>query len=395
MTQSIDLTAAVRAEEDRLIDIRRHLHANPELSNEEHETTKLVVAEMEAIGATRIPLDIATGAAFLLEGGRPGRTVLLRADLDGLPITEERDDLTFASKRAGAMHACGHDAHTAGLVGTARALAAHVEDLPGRYVITFQPAEEGQGGAKEMVAAGLLEATRPDVALGWHCASIFPTGYVGTRNDVLMAGFDAFSFELHGTGGHGALAASLGGNVLLSAAGIAGRLDAAVAEQVYEGTPCSCSAGILESGTAPNVIPAHARVGGTLRTFTPAQRSEAMARLADLAAEVSASEGVHVELQWTNSSDPVVNDPAVSDQLREAARGVLGADGVIELPPVTPSEDMSEFLNRVPGCFFFVGAGLPDGSSGGHHMATFAIDDACVGTGAAVLAEAAQVAARS
>ncbi|MEI7746135.1 MAG: M20 family metallopeptidase [Actinomycetota bacterium] len=388
-TTELGLSELVGADEDYLVDIRRHLHAQPELSHEEFNTTALVIDEMKKIGASQLPLDLETGAAFALQGGRPGKTVLLRADLDALPVTETRD-LSFRSAVEGIMHACGHDAHTAGLIGSARALAKRLEDLPGKYVFAFQPAEETLGGALAMIDAGLLEQARPDVSLGWHSASIAPLGFIGLRNQVMMAESQSFAFHAAGQGGHGALASSLGGNVLLAVAGLARRLDDVVENLIYEGTACACSAGILQAGTAANVIPAHAQLRGTLRTFTPEQYATACARLRDLAAECSAAEGVTVTLELGGRAPAVINDPRITDIVRASGRAVLGDDRVLELPPVTPSEDMSEFLNRVPGCFFFVGGALADGSSGGHHQEGFALDDACVALGASVLGEAAR-----
>lgn len=390
--EQIDLAAAVRAVEDELIDLRRDLHAHPELSHEETRTTALITDQMLALGATALPCPTPTGAVFSLEGGRPGRTVLMRGDIDALPV-HEVVDLTFASTSDGVMHACGHDAHTAGLIGTAKAIAAHAEDLPGRYVFLFQPAEEALDGARRMIEGGVLDGLDASAVVGWHTASPAPTGLVGVRANVAMARSQVLEIHAHGRGGHGALAGS-DGNPLLAVAALSQRLAGLVSDLTYEGVTCACSAGVLRAGTAVNVIPASAMLGGTLRTFTPDHLERFRARLDDALVETAEEFGVTVEATFGGTADAVVNDPGVTDVVRQAAIEVLSADGVLEMPPVTPSEDVSEFLNRIPGCFFFVGAGLADGSSGSHHEGAFAIDDRCVAIGASVLATAAAALAR-
>jgi len=382
-----DLSAFIRTHEDRWIDLRRHFHAHPELSNLEVATTAVLSEQMAAIGAKPLACPTPTGAAFVIDGGRPGKTVLLRADIDALPVEETRD-LPFRSAVPGVMHACGHDAHTAGLIGTAAALADAADDLPGRYVLVFQPAEEALDGAKKMLEGGLLDGLEVDAALAWHAASIAPTGLVGLRNHTLMSRSQHVEIHAHGRGGHGALANS-GGNVLLAVAELSQRLAASVEGLTYEGTDCVCSAGILRAGTAANVIPNSATLAGTLRTFTPDQFTLARERLETLVAEVAEAQGVEIELVLGEHADAVVNDPGVADVVRKVARSVLANESVLDVPPVAPSDDMSEFLKRIPGCYFFVGAGLADGSSGGHHEASFAIDDACIAIGASVIAEAA------
>lgn len=381
------LRAGVAARRDEMIDVRRALHARPELSWAEHATTALVRERMRqlAIPAARCPTE--TGGVFVLEGGRPGRTILLRADLDALPVHEEVD-LTFRSRVDGAMHACGHDAHAAMLLGVAGALAGVAESLPGRYAFLFQPAEEQISGARAMIEGGVLDGLGADALVGCHVASVFPAGSVAIRPGIAMADGQALRFVIMGAGGHGAIRAARG-DVVRAAAELVRALGGVTEDIAHEGAPGACSAGVVHAGRACNVIPREALVEGTLRTYTPAQRELALDRLRALCERFAGDLGVEVALTLGPRAPAVENDPAATAVVGAAAARVLGPAAVLAVPPLPPSDDVSEFLARVPGCYFFVGAARPDGSSGMHHSATFAIDEAALGTGALVLAEAA------
>jgi amidohydrolase len=382
-----DLASLVASANDAMVDLRRDLHRHPELSCEEHRTTEVVRGRMRAVGLAERFCPTPTGAVFELEGGLPGPTVLLRADIDALPVEEARHAGTM-SEVPGVMHACGHDAHTSALVGAATVLAARAEDLSGRFVFLFQPAEEGLGGAKAMLDGGVLDGLEPSAVIGCHVTSLGPVGLVAARDGVMMADVNSFSVSAHGAGGHGALAAG-GGNVLLAVARAACDLGLAVDGLSFEGTNCSCTAGVLQSGTAPNVIPTDAFLRGTLRTFTPEQSAEAIARLQRICTEAGEAFSCDVRLDLFEHAPAVVNDPAIAAIVARASRAVLGDAGFVSIPPVTPSDDVSEFLNRIPGCYFFVGAGLADGSSGPHHSPSFTIDEGCLSVAASVLAASA------
>ncbi len=376
---------------DQMVDIRRELHQHPELSFDETATTELIDGACGALGLTRGFCPTPTGAVWTLDGGRPGKTVIIRADIDALPIVEEAD-LPFASATEGVMHACGHDAHVAQAIGAARALSRRAEDLPGRYVFLFQPAEEGLGGAERMIEGGVLDDLDASAVIGCHVASSVPAGLVGVRPGVTMADVYSLQIDIAGIGGHGA-AYTNGANPLLAGALLATRLDSVVATMSLEGTDCACTAGVLQAGTAPNVIPSHAVLKGTLRTFTPEQTAGALANMDQLLAELTAETGCTFALQTTDHAPAVTNDPGMTDLVRGIAEGVVGESSVLHMPPVSPSDDVSFFLDRIPGCYFFVGAGLADGSSGMHHNPGFAIDEACMPIAASVLAAAAVAAA--
>ncbi len=382
-----ELRTLVDAGADRMIDLRRDLHRHPELGFAETRTTARIAEVAGSLGLDRSACPTETGSVWSLDGGRPGATVLLRADIDALPIDEESGD-AFASEVDGRMHACGHDAHTAQLLGAAAALAARAEDLPGRYVFLFQPAEEGIGGARAMLDGGVLDGLDPSAVVGCHVVSVLPTGLVGVRAGVTMSDARALRVDVHGVGGHGA-AYQDGANPLTAAARLVLRLDGVVDGLALEGTDCACTAGVLRAGTAANVIPAHATVSGTLRTFTPAHSATALDRLDALLTELGEATGCTFTLTVTGRTPAVTNDPGVTDLVRAAAVEVVGTAAVVDLPPVTPSDDVAEFLDRVPGSYFFVGAARADGSSGMHHNPGFAIDEACMPVAATVLAAAA------
>lgn len=373
---------------DHLVDVRRTLHARPELSFEETATTALIAEQLRATAAIALPSPTHTGAVALLDCGRPGQTVLIRADIDALPI-QEATGLPFASGVDGCMHACGHDAHAAGLLGVASALSSCAEDLAGRFLFVFQPAEERISGAQAMVDGGLFSDVQPDAAIGLHVVSMLPHGSLLARAGVSMAGGWELQIDVAGSGGHGALQPRQG-NVVLAASDIAARLHSVVAGMAYQGTDYVCSPGMIVAGTASNVVPTRAHIAATLRWFEPEPRDEAMQRLDVLCQDVARDFDVRVSVQRVLGTGPVVNDTEVTGLAIDAARRVLPESSVSELPgPVAASDDMSVLLDRVPGCYLMVGAGRSDGSCGMHHSPTFDIDERAIATGAAALCAAA------
>lgn len=380
-----DLRRRIDALFDQMVDTRRVLHRRPELAFAEQETTGLIRDRLAGLGLAFRPVSTPTGVAAVLQGGRPGRTVLMRADIDALPITEETG-LTFASEIEGAMHACGHDAHTAALLGVAEAMSARAEDLPGRYLFVFQPAEEALGGARSMLEAGLLEGLSIDAVVGWHVSAALPAGVAKVRAGIAMSSAQVVRITFSGTGGH---AARGGPSVLSSVAVVLGSLGLVVSGLEYEGSSCVCTAGLVRGGRAFNVMPAEATIEGSLRTFTDDQRHEALTRLQSLVAEAASEASVDGVVEVTAHAPAVRNDPAVTQVVTEAAAQVVGSARTVTGPPLTPSDDVSEFLALAPGCYFHVGGGLADGRSGDHHSPRFDIDEEAIRTGASILAEAA------
>ena len=382
-----EIAALVETEQDRMVDVRRTLHRHPELSFLETDTTSLIDEHAAAIGLTKGFCPTDTGAVWTLDGGQPGRTVLIRADIDALPIVETAA-IDFASEVEGVMHACGHDAHAAQLLGTAAALAARAEDLPGRYVFLFQPAEEALGGAIAMIDGGVLDHLGAEAVVGCHVASIAPVGLIGIKPGIAMSDSRKITIEASGVGGHGALYTG-GADPIVAIALVATRLGGVVEGLELEGSHCACSAGILAAGTAPNVIPNHAHLEGTLRVFTPSHLDIVQSRIDDLLVEVAEESGCTLRVAYGEHAPAVVNDAGAAEVVRQTAAELLGERGVFAMPPTSPSDDVSEFLERIPGAYFFVGAGLADGSSGMHHNSSFAIDEACMPIAATVLASSA------
>jgi amidohydrolase len=373
--------------EGPMVEIRHDLHAHPELAFQEHRTTQVVRDRLVELGWELASCPTETGAVAVLRGDKPGRRVMIRADIDGLPVTEE-NEISFSSVHEGVMHACGHDVHTAGLLGIADVLSRRQADLAGEFILLFQPAEEGSGGALAMIEGGVLIDNPVDVVIGAHVSSLAPLGFVGTKPGVMMSEAASLSIHIKGRGGHGAMA-STEGNVILAVSHLAPRLGEVVDGLSFEGTACACSAGVINAGTAMNVVPRHAVVRGSLRTFTADQHVEALERLRILMREVEAMFVVTCSLDLYDVAPAVVNHADIYEQVMKSATKVVGASGVMTIPPFTPSDDVSEFMNRVPGCYMFIGGANADGSSGMHHSPDFQVEDGSCRILAGVLAQSA------
>ena len=367
-----------------LVADRRYLHQHPELGLQEHETARFVAERLRALGVEEIRTGIgATGVTGLIRGaaGEGNRVVALRADMDALPIAEE-NDVDYRSQHAGVMHACGHDAHVTILLGTARMLSEMRERFAGTVKLIFQPGEEGLGGAKAMIADGALENPKPDAIFGLHVWQDFDLGIVAARPGTAMVGADAFTIAVQGQGGHGALPhrcidpIAVGAQVVVALQMIVGR-------EVDPTLPGVVTVGSFHAGKASNVIPDTAELSGTIRTVTEGQRDEMRARVREIAEGVAATMRARAEIAFDeHSAPPVVNDPALTQVVRAAAAEVVGPEGSIDGPLMVVSEDMAEFLNRVPGCFFFVGSRNAErGLTWGHHHPRFDIDEAALAIG--------------
>ena len=389
MTRSFadDLDHLLDEADEPMRELRHDLHRHPELAFAEVRTTQVVRDRLVELGWELAPCPTDTGAVATLLTSRPGRRVMVRADIDGLPVSEETA-LTYASTTEGVMHACGHDVHTAALLGVADLLARRREDLAGEFTLVFQPAEEGLGGARAMIEGGLLDAHPVDYVIGAHVTSLAPVGLVATRTGIFMSEARALRVEIAGRGGHGAMA-SRAGNVVLALSELAPRLGEVVDGLSYEGTDCACSAGVIHAGNANNVVPRHATLRGTLRTFTPDQYELTATRLRDIVEEVARQFEVTCRLSFDESTPAVRNAGPVVATMKDSAARVVGSSAVLDIPPVSPSDDVSEFLNRVPGCYLFVGGAIQDGSSGMHHSPDFAVDDGALRVMAGVLAHGA------
>jgi amidohydrolase len=274
---------------DEMVDVRRAVHRRPELAFAEQFTTGVIRDHMASLGIEEAIRTTETGGIFAMDGGRPRRTVVVRGDIDALPVQEDASRAVH-SEVDGLMHACGHDVHVASVLGAASVLASRRDELPGRFVFLFQPGEEALCGAKAMVEGGALSVMEGARLTGFHVTSALPTGMVALRSGIAMSEADSLRISLAGPGGRRAVP-STQGDVIRATAELVSRLPSVVEGLAYEGSGCVCSAGTLAAGTAVNVVPTAATVTGTLRTFTPGQREEAVARLRGLCDAVAEEQG--------------------------------------------------------------------------------------------------------
>jgi amidohydrolase len=372
---------------DDVIDLRRYFHRHPEVSFSEHETTRYLKERIRELGLDLHPSPTETGLVAFLDTGRPGKTVMLRADIDALPIHEE-SGVDFHSRIDGRMHACGHDAHMAIMIGVARTLIDRIWDVNGKYLFVFQPAEEIVEGAKAMIARGLLDDHRPDAVIGLHVASFMPSGTVVTRPGLLWAGSDAFDIHFSGPGGHGGMMGRRG-NVLAAQAFFVERLHTIVEGLVHEGVQCHTTVGNIESDGAWNIIPRGALLQGSLRTFDDSLREQALARLHDLLHETQSEFEVQTSLDLVHGTVPLMNEPNVTRTVMDVGHELIGDHASLLGRPLTVSDDFAEFLTRIPGCYFMLGA-RPEGDvAPAHHSPGFRIDESALPVGVKVLAGAA------
>jgi amidohydrolase len=372
---------------DEVIELRRHFHRHPEVSFAEHETSRQLTERLRQLGLEIKPCPTDTGVVALLDTGKPGKTVMLRADIDGLPIHEE-SGVDFASRTDGRMHACGHDAHMAIMVGVARTLVDRIWDIRGRYLFVFQPAEEIVEGAKAMIARGLLDNHHPDSVIGLHVTSFMESGTVISRPGLMWAGSDAFEIGFSGPGGHGGMMGRRG-NVLAAQAFFIERLHTVVEGLEEDGVQCHTTVGDIRSDGAWNIVPRGVLVKGSLRTFNDSLRGQALDRLNDLLRETDTEFGVESKLDLVHGTVPLMNEPNVTRTVLQVGHSLIGDKASILGRPLTVSDDFAEFLTRIPGCYFMLGA-MPKGQPPpAHHSPGFRIDEDALPIGVKVLAGAA------
>lgn len=364
---------------------RRALHERPELAMREDETRAYIREQVEALGL--VAEEMAKGLVVRLEGqGGPGRHVGIRADMDGLPVTET-PGLPFRSRNEGIMHACGHDAHMAIALGALRVLAQERARLTGEVRFLFQPSEEvPPGGALGMIDAGALDGL--DSVIGLHVWSPLPVGIVQLNRGVLMGNTDSFHVRLTGSGGHGSAPHATIDTTLL-AAEIIVNLQQIVSRRVDPLESAVVTVGQVQAGTAPNVIPETAMLAGTVRSFTPAVRKLLRREIERIIRATTEMFGAKVEIDYLLGYPAVVNPASgVPDVVSQVAAEVLGRDHVMEAAPSLGGEDFAYFLQKLPGAFFFLGCGSD--ATGPHHSPHFGLDEACLPYGVAILAESAR-----
>ena len=372
---------------DELVAVRRDLHQHPELGFEEVRTSGIVAAKLRALGLEPHTAVGRTGVTALVRGGRPGRTVLLRADMDALPI-EEENDTPYRSQSPGRMHACGHDCHVSILLAVAARLVAEAPTLPGQVLLVFQPAEElggSKGGAEAMILDGVLDEPKPDAAFGLHVWQDLPLGVVGVTDGPWMAAVDEFTVTVKGRGAHAAMPqASVDPVVCL--AQMVTALQTIAARNTDPFAQVVVSVTQLRAGTAFNIIPETAWMNGTVRVFDP----ELWARLPGLFERivqgVAQAYGCEVAVHYGRGNQPTVNDAAMCRYAREAARAVVGDANLRDDVRTMGGEDFAAFLARVPGAFIAVGSrNEARGLVWDHHHPRFDVDEGVLRIGAEVL----------
>lgn len=392
---------AAQAVAAQVVAWRRDFHQNPELGNREFRTSQKVAEHLKSLG-----LEVRTGVAHtgvvgVLRGGRPGPVIALRADMDALPVTEQVD-LPFKSKataeyrgeKVGVMHACGHDGHTAILMGAAQALAAMRAELPGTVLFVFQPAEEGapdgeQGGAPLMLEQGLFDGVKPEAVFGLHLWAQQNAGEIGYRIGPMMAASDRYRIVIKGQQTHGS-SPWRGVDPIVVASQVVLGLQTIVSRQTdLTQWPAVLSVGAIKGGIRNNIIPDSVELVGTFRTFDVGVRQEIIDRLTRTAKDIAASAGATAEVEIATDNNPVlVNDPALTKRMLPTLERVAGAGKVREIPFVTASEDFAVFAARVPSLYFFVGS-TPQGQDAtkapSNHSPSFYVDESSLQTGVKAL----------
>jgi amidohydrolase len=396
------IDAAARAVEAQVITWRRDLHANPELGNREFRTSAIVAEHLRRLGFDEVRTGVAhTGVVGLLKGALPGPVVALRADMDGLPVTEEVD-VPFASKvratwngeQVGVMHACGHDTHTAILMGVAALFAGLRANLRGSVKFVFQPAEElppegEEGGAEMMLKEGALENPKPRAIFGLHVVSRLPLGVIGYRSGPAMASSDRLKITVEGRQTHGAMP-WLGVDPVVTAAQVVLGLQTIVSRQLdITKEPAVVTIGMIRGGVRENIIPDSVEMRGTIRTFDEAMRDDTHERVTYLAEAISRGSHAGCKVCITKHYPVTVNDPALMEAMVPTLRRVVGAERLHNMHKVTGSEDFSFFQRVVPGVFVFLG-GTPPGvdvdKAAPNHSPRFYVDERCLVIGVRALA---------
>ena len=375
----------------KLVDWRRDFHMHPELGMEEVRTAGIVADHLRGLG-----LEVSTGigqtgvVALVEPDDLPTNapTVMVRFDMDALPI-DELNDVPYRSTRPGLMHACGHDGHTAIGMGVAQLLTKHRADLPGRVKLVFQPGEEGHGVAAAMIADGVLENPTPDAAFALHLWSRLPLNQVVVQPGPLWASASTFSITITGKGGHGAMPHETIDATLI-ASHLVVALQSIVSRNLDPTETGVVSVCAFHSGSAANIISERAELRGTLRNFDDAVLDFLVQRIQEIGENLCRGFGAEFAFSLDYCTPATINDPAAAAFMRPVAEAVVGAENVTQIRPMMVAEDMSQFLNQVPGCFIMVGASDPSQPMHSpHHNPTFDFDERMMPTGVALLAGAA------
>lgn len=345
--------------------IRRDIHQHPELGFLEFRTAKLIKEYLESFRIKVIDQIGKTGVVGILDSGKPGRTIMVRFDMDALPIQEE-NEVDYCSKVPRVMHACGHDGHVAIGLTTAKIISENIDLVSGKIAFLFQPAEEGMGGAKSMISDGVLDLIKPDIALAVHLWNEKPLGWLGISSSSLMAGADIIEITVKGKGGHGAMPQEALDPVI-AAAQVLISMQTINSKFISPFEPAVISITEIKAGDAHNVIPSEAMLRGSLRTFNQTTRETIINRIQSIADLISNGYGCTAELTITPITPPVINSREISNFVIEAAKENLPDMCIDEAYKVMASEDMAVFLDKIPGCYMLIGSADEEKHLTAHH----------------------------
>lgn len=384
--------------EEEVIEWRRHFHENPELSNREFETADYIAEYLIDLGL-EVETGVAkTGVVALLEGGKPGPVIGLRADMDALPVTE-RTDVPFAStatgmyqgKEVGVMHACGHDTHMAILMGVAKILTDMKEDLSGTVKFIFQPAEEGapqeeEGGAELMVKEGVLQNPDVDVIFGLHISDYLPVGTIAYRPEGIMASSNSFSIEIQGKQAHGSSPWN-GVDPIVTAAQIINNAQTIVSRNLELTKQAAVvTFGVIEGGVRSNIIPESVSMQGTIRALDEEMQQHIFERFETIVTNTAESNGAEATLTIHDGYPITYNDPELTGMMAPTLKSVAGEKNAVVIDAITGAEDFSFFQKEIPGLYFFVGGKAPNREAAGHHTPDFYIDESGMKLGVRAMA---------
>lgn len=340
---------------DELIEFRRDLHMHPELSFKEFRTTEKIKEKLVDLGIEIIDLGMETGVVGLLRGRGAGPTIALRGDIDALPI-QELNNVPYKSKIDGIMHACGHDIHTTSVIGAAIILAGLKEELKGNVIFIFQPAEEINQGAKLLVKKGLFTSIKADLIFGLHNNPEIPWGKIAIKKGGLMAAVDTIRIKVKGKGGHGAIPNATR-DPIIAASAMLMNLQTLVSRNVSPLDSAVISIGTFHAGTANNVIPELVEISGTVRSFAPETRQMLAERIREVLENTAKAYMVDIELEYIFDLPAVFNSEELTKLAYNAAREIVGEEGIVDPTPSMGGEDFSIFMEKVPGFFFWLGVG--------------------------------------
>ncbi|MBQ7797367.1 MAG: amidohydrolase [Lachnospiraceae bacterium] len=383
----METTNLVKKYTEEMIAIRRHIHANPELSNAEFKTTELIKEKLTEYGVEIADIGLKTGVLGIIRGGKPGKTVAIREDIDALPMPE-LTGLPYASTVENVCHSCGHDIHTTVLLCCAKVLSEIKDELAGNVMLIFQPAEEGGGGAQQVADCKFYEVLKPDAFVGLHVSALLDGGQIGVRKGPTSASSDVFTIKVNGKGGHGAHPENCIDPIAI-AGYIITQLQTVVSRENHPAYPAVMTIGSIHAGKAYNIVPDFVEMGGTLRSLDPDCRKnmkDAITRIATCCAEGMRGSA---DVIWESGVPPLVNDGDVVDGIIAAATKIIGEENVVMLPnPSLGSEDFSVlFPEYGPGAQFSVGTGIPGNpdSKIGLHNSKNVFNEESIDVGASVI----------